>query len=212
MNNKNLIKACTEGNLETVKFIMKSNISVYPDAMLKIAVLNGHLDIIKYLVEDLGADVCTSDGYLICFAINKGYFDITKYLVEHGVDIHTDNEAPACYAAMSGNVDIIKYLVNLGSIINLKWLGLAAGNGNLEMAKYLVEDLNADIHEDSERAMIEAINGGHLEMVKYLYEKGKPFSDEFIDVAMHVSLEACNKDISLFLGKAHFNFIDLYFK
>ena len=64
-----------------------------------------------------------------------------EYLVEHGSNVHTDNEWA------------------------LRW---AAGEGHLEVVKYLIER-GADIHAHNDYSLYWAVENGHLEVVNYLH-------------------------------------------
>ncbi len=57
----------------------------------------------------------------------------------------------------------------------------AAGNGYLEIVKYLIEN-DADIHAKDDEALKSASASGHLEIVKYLKEKGAD-NDEALKIS-----------------------------
>jgi ankyrin repeat protein len=51
---------------------------------------DGHLDIVKYLVEH-GANIHASNDGLLCLASYHRHLDIVKYLVDQGANIHANN-------------------------------------------------------------------------------------------------------------------------
>ena len=82
-----LILASKDGYLENVKKMIKygANVHVDDDKALRYAVENGHLEVVKYLVEECGANVHSKKNYAIRTAIKKRRLDVVKYL--------TDNDA-----------------------------------------------------------------------------------------------------------------------
>ena len=119
---------CRDGNLCVVKYLVEEHgADVHVSALLYTAAENGHLDIVKYLVEEHGADVHADNEYALRWAANNGHLDVVKYLVEErGADVHAQNEKA------------------------MKW---AAEYGHLDVVKYLVEEHGADIHADNEGAL-----------------------------------------------------------
>ena len=75
--------------------------------------------------------------------LKDGHLEVVVYLVEHGANIHADND----YA-----------------------IRLASENGHLEVVRYLVEH-GADIHANNDYAIRLASENGHLEVVRYLSRK-----------------------------------------
>ena len=107
-------------------------------------------------------------------AARHGYLDIVKFLIEHGADIHENNDYILQWASGSGYLDVIKCLVEHGADIHadddeaLHW---ASTNGCFDIVKYLVEQ-GADIHESNDYALIQASCNGYLDIVKYLVGQG----------------------------------------
>lgn len=133
------------GTLSGVKYVTKyflkhQNISLDKNLLLNIAVINGHLDIVKYLIEN-GANV-NNPGVIptLSYASNHGHLNIVKYLIENGANIHVNNEQALFFAAGKGNLDVVKYLIENG----------------------------ADIHANNEQALKTAAKYGRNEVVDYL--------------------------------------------
>ncbi|RKX25339.1 MAG: hypothetical protein DRP47_09960, partial [Candidatus Zixiibacteriota bacterium] len=80
----------------------------------KSASKNGHLDVVKYLVEH-GADVTVDDDYAVRWASKNGHLDVVKYLVEQGVDVTTNGNCAIRCASDNGRLGMIKYLVEHGA-------------------------------------------------------------------------------------------------
>ena len=132
------------------------------------------LAVVKYLVEQQGANIHVRRDYFLRFAAAQGHLEVVKYLVEQGADIHTWNDEAFRGAAENGHLEVVKYLAEQGANIHtyddcaFRW---AAENGHLEVVKYLVEQ-GADIHTENDEALRFAAENGHLEVVKYLAEQG----------------------------------------
>lgn len=119
------IKAAEEGDLVKVEQYLKEGADIHavgqetaePDEALFLAIQNGHLDIIKYLVQN-GADILTGESTLIIDAVESNRLDITEYLLENGIDVHYNDEMPLRIAINFNNLDMVKLLLNYGAEIN----------------------------------------------------------------------------------------------
>jgi len=102
------------GHLEIVKFLVENgaNIHAVDDCALRWAAESGHLEVVKYLVEN-GANIHAKDNWALCWAARNGHLKIVKYLVENGADIHADNNYAFCWAACNGHFEVVKYLQSL---------------------------------------------------------------------------------------------------
>jgi hypothetical protein len=125
-------------------------------ALLRQAASRGHLDIVKYLVEEQEVDPKSKDkkgAMALHCAASEGYLDIVKYLVEElKVDPRSENEekATALHYAAAGrqeidNKKVIEYLVQQGIELNETFngessvLGLAVATANLSIVEYWIE-------------------------------------------------------------------------
>lgn len=61
------------------------------DFLLQIAAENGHLEVVKYLVQNI-ADNETIKNFVLCRASYFGKLDIVKYLISQKADIHSDED------------------------------------------------------------------------------------------------------------------------
>ena len=108
----------------------------------------------------------------LIWAAYRGYLGTIKYLVDHGADIHTDNDYALRWTAFDGYLEIVKYLVEHGADIHANndfALRKASNNGHLDVVKYLVEN-GADIHVSNDYALRCAAENGHTKVVEYLQE------------------------------------------
>lgn len=160
----------------------------YNDTPLHDSVRNGHLDVIKFFIEDLECDpnLKGQRGRTpLHHASAKGHLDIVKYLV----DAHRcsplcpdeNRDTPLHIAAANGQVEVIRYFtaidLNCRSLIRNKYndtpLHKSIHNGHLEVVKLFIEDLECDPNckgQHERTALHGASAKGHFGVVKYLIE------------------------------------------
>ncbi len=119
-----------------------ANIHTNNEAALRMASYNGHIEVVKYLVElkPDGADIHALGDQALRLASENGHIKVVKYLVDQGANIHAKNDYALRWASYYGQIDVVKYLVGLGANIHVKddeALKLASGNGQIEVVKYL---------------------------------------------------------------------------
>ena len=136
------------------------------EVCLKWAAQNGHLSIVKNLVEH-GANIHVTNNHALRWASENGHLDVVKYLVEKGANVRTVDDFPVKIAAIKGRLDILKYLVESGAYINNYALRRSAENGHLEVVKYLVES-GANVRSAQEDALAGAKFFRHIDIVSYL--------------------------------------------
>ena len=178
----NIFKSCLFGNYDGVKwFIEKKNISknikiektdkannfCKDDTLIHVACANGHLEIVKYLIEKQDVDI-EIKGFnertpLHC-ACENGHLPIIEYLISKGANINSlDKHSNSIlhYASSKGHLPIVKYLVEKQNIdydiLNSKGenpFSCAKNNNNLEIVQYLLQkyplELNKNKYNDSD--------------------------------------------------------------
>jgi ankyrin repeat protein len=171
-----LITASENGDLEGLKLLVEergANVRAQHNQALISASYNGHLDVVKYLVEN-GAKISAQRNKALIEASDGGHLDIVKYLVERGADVSAQRNQALIHASRKGRLDIVKYLAENGADVSARdnqALVHASRNGYLDIVKYLVER-GADVSAQRNRALIAASYGGRLDIVKYLVERG----------------------------------------
>ncbi len=139
----------------------------------------GHLEIVKYLIEQ-GANSNSFHGYVLIYASESGHFPVVKYLVKHGANIHAHDEYPLRVASQNGHLEIVNFLTEEGAdihIFNDSPLSIASENGHLPIVKFLIE-YGSNIHALNDYALRGASRKGQLDVVKYLIERGANINAE----------------------------------
>lgn len=181
---------------------------------LHYAVIEGHLEMVKFLI-DQGANVnsTSDDGHTaLHLAARSGNLDIVKYLLELGVDVNCEQELGRTalhLAAEMGNLDTVKYLIVCGADVNSRSndgymaLNLAAQTGNWDTVKYLtehVEDVNSK--DNSGRTALHSVaRVGILDLVRYLVEHGGDVNSKDSDdhTVLHSATRSGNLDTVKYL-------------
>ncbi|KAK4205112.1 ankyrin repeat-containing domain protein [Triangularia verruculosa] len=130
---------------------------------LLVAVKNRDLDIVKYLITKVGADVearnTMGQTALLVAAMNRD-LDIVKLILDVGADVEArdgaEGQTALLVAATIGHLDIVKYLIaEAGADVEardrqgmtaLLWAGEQSTqwSGHLEIVRYLITEAGAD--------------------------------------------------------------------
>jgi ankyrin repeat protein len=122
---------------ETFAYLLKYHANVDKLEILILAAINGHLEMVKYLVEKLNVPVNNNGLYLIA---ENGYVDVLKYLIDKGACLcRTHLETALNRSATNGHLEMVKYLVEEhNAAVNDYVLLLSAKKSHLDVIKYLV--------------------------------------------------------------------------
>lgn len=149
----------------------------------------GHLDIVKWLLDDVGHTLFYLEDSLS--AVKFGDLDILKWLYAKLNDCEWkrneyqfDKSVAECAARKGGNLEMVKWLhegkcsgLALGSpqiAVN------AAFSGDLNILKWLHYNGKCTVFDQEWGVAAYAVESGNLAMVKWLYEEGCPgFSKEY---------------------------------
>ena len=109
-----LIESARDGKLAAVQdYVAKVNVKgQYGWTALMIVAFDGHLDVVKCLVEH-GADVNAQGSYALREAVKSGNLDIVQYLVKHGADVNAtdiNGKTALTYATEENHLEIAEYL------------------------------------------------------------------------------------------------------
>lgn len=173
-----LKKTVKKGYLEIVRYFIEI-LEVIPEsdildhALQLRAIENGDLPLVKYFIEQRGADPHVADEGPLRVAAEKGHLPVVQYLIEEAkADPHVENETPIRIAVYNGYLPIVRYLVEKAKVDprlnNDKLLKHAAYKGYIPIVQYLIEEAGADPHVDDGMPLHLAKKGQHESVVKYL--------------------------------------------
>lgn len=186
------------GHYDIVRFLIKkgANVSANEDEAVRSAAQKEHLDIVQYLIKH-GANIHARDDEALDTAVERGRLNVVSFIFNDTVDINRALYLAACY----GRINIITFLLEHGADIhadNDYALASAAQNGHLDTVKFLVEH-GSDINASNDVALRTAVKNEHLHIVKYLVEHGANVHANNNEV-FHTLNNNSNLDIARYLS------------
>ena len=189
--NKELLDACTYGDIDKVTLFIKQGIDPNAEDNQGLTALHfasnyGHLEIVKLLTQ-YGANITTESfdkkRTALHLACQAGHFDVANFLINQKLNINAeDNEkvTPLDLAVKSNNLNLIKLLVannanvNAQNINNWTILDSACQKGNFNIVKFLI-DKDAKINTQTLKKITPlhiACTQGNEHIVQLLIENG----------------------------------------
>ena len=127
--------AAKHGNLEMVKYCVANKCPINAMACSS-AALNGQLEVLKYLREEVKAPW---DSVAASWAALSGHLHILEYLVERKYDKY--NQWACQWAALKGHFDCLKYLHETAKVPwNFQAVRDAQKNNHPECLQYLLDN------------------------------------------------------------------------
>ncbi len=192
-----IFNAIQDNDLEKVKELLnhpephkRINIEkedTYKRTPLMLAATFGHLEIMKYLVEN-GANLQTRNTYgqtLLMLSLQFGYLDCMQYLIDLGVpidDVDHEGNTALHIAIKKRNGNIIKLLLKNNADINKRnlkndpcLLTAIEACADENILKILIEEGKADIHaldNFGHTALHRAAQKENISTMKYLLAQG----------------------------------------
>jgi hypothetical protein len=118
-----LTLGCQQGILWLVKEAIEEGANYNNYSVLGDASRYNQLEIVKYLIEDMGVDVNINDDYALKNAVINGRTDITEYLIDKGANVNYRNgylfyiswdkmEADMCRLLVKKGLDLQSFVDN----------------------------------------------------------------------------------------------------
>jgi ankyrin repeat protein len=169
------------------------------------------ISLLKYLIEDQGANLKTENEFLIIASI-YGHKAIVAFLLQNGIDVNQQNNdgfTALITASIQGHKEIVEMLLKDENIeINqqnkygrtaLIW---ASERGHKEIVQMLLQDTNIQINQQDTvfgaTALISASKNGHKEIVQMLLQDTNieiNQQGEYGDSALMLASENGHKEI-----------------
>ena len=138
---------------------------------------NGHVEIVKLLVAEFGADVNLKDNHATPLhrACSSGNLDIIKFLIEHGADVSAKDGDGTYFSPLSTFAQIIALTFNV-FVLNLHLgdppLEWAVERGHVEVVRTFAKDLDVVAKNNKGRTLLHwAAYYGQKEMVIVLVKE-----------------------------------------
>uniref|UniRef100_A0A7S3PNK7 Uncharacterized protein n=1 Tax=Aplanochytrium stocchinoi TaxID=215587 RepID=A0A7S3PNK7_9STRA len=200
-----LVKAAGEGDLDTVRHIIKDGVSIHAINGLGVSALTnasmmGHADVVQFLLDNGskgGEKWSVLEIEALSLACASGHLSVVKLLLGAGfVDLQKDTPGaiqllhqppPLVAASSSGHLDIVEYLLQEGmDPNNSKSRSYSSAYGE---------------KGEGETALTAATSNGNLEVVKTLIASGADVNKEgkHGDTAYTLAKRFKHKDILEFL-------------
>ena len=197
----NIFKACVEGKLSSVQWLIEGEkidknqkvekndglLGIHKgEAPIHIAIANGHLSIVRYLIEKQGVDIELIGIYNktpLLYACENNQLQIVEYLISKGANIEARDQkqgTPLHYACINNCYPLVEYLISKSAPIEAKdneiktSLHYACERDFLQIVTFLISK-NANIEAKDKQywtPLHYASYCGQTNIVKYLVSKG----------------------------------------
>lgn len=191
-----LTNAAYQGNYERVKFLIENNQHDYNHCLaMYYATEQGHLDIVRYIIEKYEEIRPFDKSGLIETAAANGRLGMIQYLCDNSENITITQEA-MINAIKGGYLTVLKYLIkmafpDINVISNL--LEQTAHYGQFEIFQYLMKFGIKGRYT----LLNDACIGGNLDIVKYLVEHGYTGTESIMKTCIYNN----NLDIIKYLNE-----------
>ncbi|KAJ3317243.1 hypothetical protein HDU76_001266, partial [Blyttiomyces sp. JEL0837] len=150
---------------------------------LRLAVGNGHADVVKVLSEVGGVDPADNDNAVLKWSIEMGRRDVVKVLLEvESVVAALDVNEALFLACQHGRLEVMKLLLEVEGVdiaaSNNHAIAVAAENGHASVVGFLLTLKDVDPSARGKYAHKMAVKNGHAEVAKLLEAAGYKSDDQ----------------------------------
>lgn len=192
------LTCCEFGKIESVKWLLINKADMNQKSAggstgLHLAIMNGHNELVDYLISMGISIVEPDDTYLTPFllACSVGNFHAAQLLLRRGAKISETQRFTGYHgihlATTASNIKMIKFLIDNGVSIDVTDCHgmtpflMTCSAGQLEVSSWLVErgcnklaTSNSDGEDGGSTGLHFACKGGHMAMVSFLLTLGLP--------------------------------------
>ncbi|AAV50852.1 putative ankyrin repeat protein [Acanthamoeba castellanii mimivirus] len=108
--------AAKHGCTNIIHYLVKNycvGISDYDDLIMRTAAQFGHLELVKYSIDNR-ANIASYNNYALRFSSQNGHIDVVKYLVSKGADLNAIDRTTLRNIKINGHTNIISYYDTIG--------------------------------------------------------------------------------------------------
>jgi hypothetical protein len=189
-SNHPVFDACQSGDVDALRMLLDQGTSVYSNdanrSLASVALRNGHLEILKILVEyglNLERPVHGFHEFPILRALKAEKWEIVDYILSQGIDLNRRDDCGSSifYMVCWGSVplDWLRRMIDLGGDVHQRCRGetpiFSAVRGNAVEVMELLATHGADINAiagNGDTPLISAARGGKVEAAKWLIDHG----------------------------------------
>ncbi|KAL6893649.1 hypothetical protein ACP4OV_007747 [Aristida adscensionis] len=185
---------------------------------LQAAARAGKIDVVRYMVEELGFDINGGSADLGVTALSAaalgGQLDTVSYLLDNGADPNKKDDSgsvPLHCAAKYGHDEVARLLLSRGASVDIAYfhgtpLHIAAANGKASVIRVLLEhhadpNAGADVNStDPDTPLVVATTHGLTDCIKYLLKAGADPNIPADSGVMPIQIAACRgrrKDVEI---------------
>lgn len=181
-----LYQSVANNNLALLNKLIENGIDIHHDndKAFLIACGYGHFRIVEFLLNQ-GADINTNSdfydpadnyslyGNALSLATGNNNWVVFDYLLEKDIKVDLNKSIALKHVVEYNDIGRTKELINRGASVNdSDSLVTAITNSHWDMAKYLINEENADIYTKQDLALRYSCYKGNLDIIDFLIGKG----------------------------------------
>ena len=193
------IELCQKGEFECIKYLEEEDFRQDNDQGLKQACKYGHINIVRFLVEEKGADINSGEDWAIHLATKNGHIEVILYLLEKGASVERCRDTAFSFR----KTDILKILNHMGYDLKMdvkfNQIENAINEGNLEFIKVYIDFIYNGIKQILYRIFYISLLENQTEIIHYLVQNID------MNVVFNKSIKQGNLTVVSFLLEKGFN-------
>lgn len=172
-----MLTVIKHGDLDIAKLMLEKSHYRYYDRYVEEAASNGHLDVVKFIVEKSEReDVHIDYRAAAQQAATKGHLDVVEFILDKGYNDYNDL---MCFAAPSGKIDIIRLLVERGANNYNETMREAGFFGSMDVIELMLAKGANNYNE----TMLSAVWQNKINVIRLMLKKGADNYNEVMDKA-----------------------------